>query len=589
VVELQEEVWLQGRPIVPGIAFGPPFLLNRVYSQQKRSIQTPLVVEEEIQRFFHAVTESQKELRTLADKLRSKGFCQEADLVNLHLHMAGDPALCSEIEAMIRQSGQRAERVVEEMVEQLRKRFEELPDPAFRERFEDVEGVCHRILSVLETDIKGGVNVSIPSQSILFARTLTASVAAELSVHGVNAIVTMHGGSMSHTAIVARARGIPYVTDIELSDSLDPEDAVIVDGATGVVILRPTEETISRYENLKTAHEIQMQQSSLSARLESTTKDGAKISLFANVSRVHEIYQISPYGLSGVGLYRTEYLVLEKKRFPSEQEQTEAYAEMVKAAEGKPVVIRVFDFGSDKGWDEVMGVIPAIHCGCRAISLLLEHPPIFRAHLRSIIRAAKYGKISVLFPMISSIGELNRCLVLLREAWESLSDECTLSFPRVGAMIELPVLAFSIASLQGKVDFISVGTNDLIQYALAIDRSNTMSCDHRVSCHPGFLQLLRLIVQDSQKVDLSLCLCGELASDPLFIPLLIGLGIRQLSITPRLAPMVKHVLRSFTTEQAEQLCHSVFQKSSAQEIYQALQAFQTRLGIPVRNMNYKHI
>lgn len=577
-VQQTDEVWLQGRAIVPGIALGIPFLLPYTTEIESVTESGCLSVEDEILRFYQAVSQSQKELAELADKLRSKQFRQEADLVDAHLQMAGDPLLCREIETTIRQTGKRAEIVVEEIVNRLRKRFDEMPDPSFRERFEDVEGVCHRILSVLDTASKRNSEIPIPTQAVLFAKMVTASVAAEVSVHGVEAIVTTHGGSMSHTAIVARARGIPYVTDIEIGKvgSIKHGEAVIVDGSSGVVILRPREETIRRYTGMKNASDEQVMKSRSSVCQETTTKDGVAISLFANVSRVHEVCQLAHFGLDGVGLYRTEYLVLERKRFPSEQEQTDAYTDMVKSAEGRPVVIRVFDFGSDKGWDEVIGVIPTINQGRRAISLLLEHPPLFLAQLRSIIRASVHGKISVLFPMISSIDELDRCLLLLREAWLTVCGEAHPPFPRAGAMIELPALAFRAASLVGKVDFVSVGTNDLMQYALAVDRSNSAPSDHRLPCHPGLVHLLNIVVQEFQNVDIPLCLCGEMASDPLFVPLLVGLGIRQLSITPRLAPDVKRIVHSFTIHDSEELAKSVLAATSVQEIHSHLQSWLSK-------------
>lgn len=578
-----EEVWLQGRAVVPGIALGLPFLLSSPTREAEKKDDVPATtVEEEIQRFYQAVAQSQKELAELAEKLRSKQFRQEADLVDAHLQMAGDPLLCREIETTIRQTGKRAEWVVEEIVGRLRRRFEEMPDPSFRERFEDVEGVCHRILSVLDAASKQTSQVSIPTQAVLFAKTVTASVAAEVSVHGVGAIVTTHGGATSHTAIVARARGIPYVTDIEIGKvgNLKNGEAVIVDGSSGVVILRPKDETVRRYTSLKDTHDAQLQENRNAVCPDTTTKDGVPISLYANVSRVPEACQLPLYGLDGIGLYRTEYLVLERKRFPSEQEQTDAYTDMVKTAEGRPVVIRVFDFGSDKGWDEVIGIIPTINQGRRAISLLLEHPPLFLAQLRSIIRASVHGKVSVLFPMISSIEELDRCLLLLREAWLTVCGEAHPPFPQAGTMIELPALAFRASSLVGKVDFVSIGTNDLMQYALGIDRSNSAPSDHRLPCHPGFVQLLKIIVQEFQEVEMPICLCGEMASDPLFIPLLVGFGIRQLSITPRLAPAVKQVLQSYTLEETEEIAHSVLSSTSTQEIHSFLQSRSAKMYFP---------
>jgi phosphotransferase system enzyme I (PtsI) len=579
VTEGSEEIWLRGRAIVPGVAIGSPFLLTQIcVGKEERARVRTVSVEDEVQRFLQAVAQSQEELRVLSEKLRDEGFRQEADLVDSHVQMAGDPTLCQEIETVIRQTERRAECVVEEMVEKLRIRFEKLPDAIFRQRFEDVEGVCHRILSVLETGLKGPSQIEIPRDAILFAKTVTAPIAAEVSVNGVGAIVTSHGGSMSHTAIVARARGIPYITDIEMSNvgGISAQDAVIVDGSSGVVIFRPKEETIKNYTRLKKAHEIHFTDSSLALRRETRTKDGTRITLLGNVSGVQDVRQLSKFGLDGVGLYRTEYLVLERRRFPSEQEQTEAYLEMAKAAEGKPIVIRVFDFGSDKCWDEVAGVIPAIKQGRRATSLLLDHPQIFLAHLRAIVRACTQPQVSILFPMIASVEELDRALRLLRDAWLAARSEHRLLYPKVGAMIELPSVAFSTAKLAAKLDFISIGTNDLVQYSLAVDRSSNAFFDHRLAFHPGLLHLLKLIVDEGKKANVPVCLCGEMASDPLFVPFLLGLGIRQLSIAPRLAPVVQDALQMFSVAEAEQIAKKVLACSSAENIFSFLQEMHSK-------------
>jgi phosphotransferase system enzyme I (PtsI) len=427
----------------------------------------------------------------------------------MHLQMTVDPALCQEVEHTIVQKQQRAENGVAEVIEKFRLRFEKIPDTAIRQRFEDVESVCLRILSFLTSPEKKGLQ--IPTAAILFAKTVTASIVAEMSVNGIGAIVTTHGGAMSHTAIVAKARGIPYVTAIQ-GESLRESSSgasVIVDGLAGLVILMPTADTARRYKALKEAHEACFQNNAEKLMVGGLTKDGCRVSVMANVSGVNDVRQIPSFGLDGVGLYRTEYQVLERRRFPTEHEQTNAYSEMVKAAECRPVVIRVFDFGSDKGWEEVVSAFPALEQGQRTIDLLLENPQLFLAHLRSIIRASAHGSLSILFPMISSVGELDRCLQMLRQAHEMVRREIAALRPlRVGAMMELPSLAFRTSSLAGKVDFLSIGTNDLIQYSLAVDRSNSASFDPRLSYHPGLLRLLRFIVQESSVVRIPVCLCG---------------------------------------------------------------------------------
>ena len=568
-----EEIWLQGRAVVPGVAIGSLFLLpNPSLSFRENSEDSPISVKNEIQRFSLAVAESQAELRSLFEKLKKRGFRQEADIVDMHLQMTVDPALCQEIENSIVQNEQRAEKGITEVLERFRFRFEKIPDAIIRRRFEDVEGVCLRILSFLTSPSKE--RVQIPPQAILFATTVTASIVAEMGVNGVCAIVTTHGGAMSHTAIVAKARGIPYVTDIQGASFRDSFSgaSVIVDGLAGIVILRPTHNTAHRYNVLKEAHEAYFRKNAEKPLIGGFTKDGTRVSIMANVSGVDDVRQISLLGLDGVGLYRTEYQVLERRRFPTEREQTEAYSEMVKAAENRPVVIRVFDFGSDKGWEEAASAFPTLEKGQRTIDLLLENPQLFLSHLRAIIRSSVHGPLSILFPMISSLEELDRCIQMFLKAQEEVREEGPLSQLRIGVMVELPTLAFYTSSLAGKVDFLSIGTNDLIQYSLAVDRSNSASFDPRLSYHPGLLRLLRFIVHESCAIQMPVCLCGEMASDPLLIPFLVGLGIKELSIAPRLSPMVKHVLRSFTIEEAKAIANTVLSFPSAHETYAFLRA-----------------
>jgi phosphoenolpyruvate-protein phosphotransferase (PTS system enzyme I) len=568
-----EEIWLQGRAVVPGVAIGSLFFLPELSLPFREDpSESPICVTQEIRRFTQAVAESQAELRFLFEKLKKEGFCQEADIVDMHLQMTVDPSLCEEVEHTIFRKEQRAENGVAEVMEKLRLRFEKIPDATIRQRFEDVESVCLRILSFLTSPSKEALR--IPSLAILFAKTVTPTVVAEMSVNGIGAIVTTHGGAMSHTAIVAKARGIPYVTDIQCGNFRDSFSgaSVVVDGLAGLVIVCPTNETMRRYKALKESHDAYFRGNVEKPVKGGLSKDGCRISLMANVSGVNDVRQLSAFGLDGVGLYRTEYQVLERRRFPTEREQTDAYSEMVKAADNKPVVIRVFDFGSDKGWEEVSSAFPTLAQGQRTIDLLLQNPDLFLAHLRAIIRSSVYGRLSIMFPMITSIEELERCLDMVGVARGMVQKEHPIKRIRVGAMVEIPSLAFRTESLGGKIDFISIGTNDLIQYSLAVDRSNGASFDARLSYHPGLLRLLGFIVQESGKVKIPVCLCGEMASDPLLIPFLVGLGIKELSIAPRLSPMVKHVLQSFSIQEMEHIANSVLSFTSAQEAYAFLRA-----------------
>lgn len=565
-VSASEERWLQGRAVVPGIAFGSLYVLPEFSkSSLEKSEPVPVSIEHEISRFSVALAESQTELQMLRNRLNGEGFCQEADLVDTHLLLTSDPELVLAVKDHIRERRVRADSAVKGVMEQLRARFHTIEHSFFRQRFEDIEGVCFRLLGLLSADETPAV--SIPPQAVLFAKTVTAPVVVEVSNNGLGAIVTTNGGAMSHTAIVAKARGIPYVTNIQSSSFHEHRsgNSVIVDGLAGLVIVCPTKETIRKYKILKKSHETSFQRTI--GCIGGRTKDGVHVRLFGNVSGSKDTGQLDQFGLEGVGLYRTEYQLLDRRRFPTEDEQAETYSEMVSAAQGKPVVIRVFDFGSDKAWDEVSGTLPEINRGGRTVGLLLNHKKIFLSQLRAIIRASAHGPVSILFPMISSLEEIDRCLELFHEACAMAS----LPPPRVGAMIELPSLALRTRELAAKVDFLSVGTNDLTQYVLAVDRSNTASFDPLLSFHPGLLRILHYIAVESIAAHRPLCLCGEMATDPLLIPFLIGIGIKELSIAPRMAPMVRHVIQAFTVEETRSIAATVLSASSVHEIYSFLQ------------------
>lgn len=565
-----EELCLQGRTIVSGVAIGIPFFLK--YHQVAPSCpqgEEPVFSEEEIVRFRRAVIKNKEELRGLSLRLFEAGFLQEADLVESHIQLASDPVFIKEVEDVIRRTGKNAEHALGEVIDIFRARFKDLPSSYFRQRFEDVEGVCDGFLSILSKELGGLPSVNNPHEVILCARSVTTPVAAQVSIEGIGAIVTSCGGAMSHTAIVAKSKGIPYVTDIDMValEKGSGGERIIVDGTTGKIILRPKQKTLSNYRSVKSFHGRCFHEESLAICSNATTKDGYPIQVFANIAKSNDMSQVSQYMLDGVGLYRTEYQVLEKRRFPTEEEQERVYSEMAKASAGLPFIIRVFDFGSDKGWNEILGEVLGFSQSKRALSILLDNPHILYTQVRAIMRASRFGMLSILFPMVSTKDELDRCLEVVEAAYKDVSKEISIAFPKIGAMIETPSIIFRTAEVAKRVDFLSLGTNDLIQYALAIDRSNATVFDYRITFHPGLLFLLQLVVEESIRAKIPLCICGEMAADPLLVPFLVGLGISQLSMAPRLSPMVRKVLEAFTLQEMKDVAKKVLGVQSAQEAY----------------------
>lgn len=574
------EIWLQGQAVVSGIAIGMPFFLRQFCSKEVSHNQHSSA--HELEQFQRAVAQNQTELQKLSQELFSAGLLQEADLVEGSLFLATDPVFLDQVEERIRSHGKKAIQAIEEVRSDFRARFKTLPNPYLQQRFEDVDGVCDRLIALLDADNSAEASLKISADAILCAQSVTAPLAAQVSVNGIGAIVTMCGGAMSHTAIVARSRGIPYISDIDIHSVKNAAKygPIIVDGMAGVVILRPREETLKRYLELKIdSSRSQLPEHFKSHEITGVTKDGVQIKILANVSKETDIYQIPQYTLDGVGLYRTEYQVLEKCRFPSEEEQFKVYAEMVQASRGRPLVIRVFDFGSDKGWEEIFTEIPEEIRQKRALSLLLECPDIFRTQLRAVLKASRLGPLSILFPMVTSLIELDRSLDLLQEVYHEVSQEGSLRFPEIGAMLEIPSILFHTQEIARRVDFLSLGTNDLTQYALAVDRSNSAAFDYRISFHPGLMHLIWHAVKESEAANVPLCICGEMASDPLLVPFLVGLGVTKLSMAPRFAPMVRNVLQSFTRKEMKEIAEKVLVANSAQEIYVILRTFYALVNV----------
>ena len=575
------EIWLQGRAVASGFAIGMPFFLKPTVSSRVREKDpTHFDVYTELQHFREAVSLNQSELQELSQKLMASGFTQEADVVEGSFFLASDPLFLDLIEAKIRGEEKSALHAIGEVKQDLKQWFCDLEDPYISQRFEDINGVCDRLSALLASDNPGKVPSKISTDAILCAHSVTAPLAAQVSVNGIGAIVTACGGSMSHTAIIAKSKGIPYVADVDVASvkGISPHEPIIVDGLAGIVILRPNDDTLRRYMDLKVAYGKTSCEVLAPSHVEGATKDGHHVSLLANVAKENDIYQISQYALDGVGLYRTEYQILEKGSIPSEEEQFEIYSGMVRASHGRPLVIRVFDFGSDKGWEEVFEKIPDAIQGKRSLALLLACPELFRTQLRAIMRASRIGPLSLLLPMVSSAEELNHCLDVIQDVFREVSKEGAVQFPRIGAMLEMPSVLFHVHALARKVDFFSLGTNDLIQYAFAVDRSNSASFDYRVSFHPGLMHLIHHVVKASLLEKVPLCVCGEMASEPLLVPFLIGLGVRELSMAPRLAPHVRKVLASFTLKEMEEITKKVLEAQSAQEVYIILRSYYAMVG-----------
>lgn len=565
----KQEIRLKGVPICRGIAIGKPFFFHIVedkipsYSIEKENI------EKEIQRYHQAIAKTRDDIIRLKKQLEEEHVVEGVQILEAELQMMQDPILIEDIEDEIRIRNLNAEIIFHETIFRLQKRFELITDPIFCERFKDIQDIARRVLSYL----LGRISVSlrdIPPESIVFAQELTTADIAEANHTSVIAFVSHFGGTTSHAAIVAKAKGIPYVTSIEYECLESFKDSyLILDGRTGEIIVNPDESTLEIYQKLNDQlkeHHLKLQQMQ---HLEPETHDGLKIILSANIETPSEIEMLPRYGGYGVGLFRSEYAFESEKKFPSEEDQFALYKNVVRQMNGQPIVIRTFDVGGDKFLgNQLIAVESNPYLGCRAIRFLLKECELFKIQLRAILRASVEGNVSIMFPMISSLQELIEAKSVIHQVRQELSLEYD-NIPdhiRIGCMIEVPSAALISDLLAKECDFLSIGTNDLIQYALAVDRGNHLLSSLYAPTHPGVLRLIKLIVYEAGRHNTPVTVCGEMAADPRFTSLLVGLGVRHLSLAGRYIPTVKNTLRNMSLIQAEKLAQKALTLGTAQEV-----------------------
>ncbi|MBS0656485.1 MAG: phosphoenolpyruvate--protein phosphotransferase [Verrucomicrobia bacterium] len=569
------EICLEGNALSRGIAIGVPFIVDNLDEKVAEIALAPELIEKEVERYRAALKDARADLSQLKSQLELEGIKDGASVLESHVQLTDDPLLNIKIEEEIAASGKNAEFVLSKVMQRYSKRFQKIADPFFQQRFEIVQDIYKRLLDHLRKSKRDFLS-EIPAGSVVFAPTITPSCAAEANRQSVAAFVTQYGGAMSHMAIVAKAKGIPYVANVDftaLSKKMRKNSMVIVDGLLGKIIIHPTEKTLQEYRQLKAYLQIQFDELRNYCALPSTTTDGVRIRLSANVEISDDFTLLQQYGAEGVGLFRSEYLVLGRGCFPGEEEQYEVYKSLIDHIKGCPVVIRTFDIGMDKvvsGLPVSKEQNPAL--GARAIRFLLKEKEIFQTQVRAILRAAVHGDVRILFPMVSSVSELREAKELVYRAYDALIKE-GVGVPRtiqLGCMVEVPSAAMIADLLARECDFLSIGTNDLIQYALAIDRMHHSANDLYSSTHPGVIRLVRVIVQQAQHENVPVCICGEIASDPRFVPLLIGLGITELSVASRFLPLIKHVVRHTNRKEVAKLAAYILTLKTAAEIQAVL-------------------
>jgi len=567
-MQLAGEVILRGSPICRGIAIGKPFFLNRdevaVFERTIAATRT----DREIERYFDALSRSKQDIKRLQKQLEIESALEGILILEAQLEMLQDPLLTTEIEKEVKKNKKNIEFIFQQAIFKYRERFRALNDDFFADRFQDLQDLARRVFSYLHQS--GHLSLDdVPPHSIVCAMELTASDAASAHHISVSGFVTEEGGATTHAAIVARAKGIPYVANVSLEAIREyAQNSIIVDGRTGEVFLNPMEETLREYEELQKCMQRQVAILQEVTKWPAETFDGYPVRLCANLDMAHDVDLIHDLGGGGIGLFRSEYILLPHNPIPVEEEQFQIYSRLIERMKGLPVVIRTFDFGGDKrSPHSVFSDTGQGFGGCRASRFLLREQELFKAQLRAILRASQVGNVSILFPMIATLSEWRTAKKMLEEVRQELG----LFHPvRVGCMIEVPSAALTVDHLARECDFLSVGTNDLVQYALAVDRRDYTLSEFYEPTDPSVVRLIKLITSEADKAQIPVSICGEIAADPRFTALLLGLGIQELSVAPRYLPIIKNAVRRTGIVDAVQLAEKALAMRTAAEVLDLL-------------------
>ncbi|MFN9374915.1 MAG: phosphoenolpyruvate--protein phosphotransferase [Planctomycetaceae bacterium] len=548
----------RGIAVSPGVAMGPALVLgSEGFRVPKRMVEVD-AVDSEVQRFRAALEESVQEILFHEQLAAARLGPHYGAIFAAHRELARDPKLSTEIERLIRERNFSPEFACSRVLRQHARTLQNLGDRYFAERANDLFDLEKRILRHLLGEPREEP-MQLNQPALLLAHNLTPSETANLDRRFVLGFSTEVGGKSSHTAILAGALGLPAVVGVgPFLANVAGGETVIIDGNDGLVIIDPDEETVARYRDADA------RQKSVAIRLKSLgplkaeTLDGVEIKLFGNIEFPSEVDHCVQCGAAGIGLYRTEFLYLDGGCEPTEQQHYEAYCRVAKAFPGRPVVIRTLDLGAEKFPDSMQQVIeasPNPTLGLRSLRLTLQNLPMFKTQLRAILRAASQGDIRIMFPLVSTLLELRQAKWILADVSEDLQEEGIEHNPRipVGMMVEVPSAAILADEFAREVDFFSIGTNDLIQYTLGVDRANPAVSHLYSSADPSVCRLIRQVVAAAERHQVAVSVCGQMSSDCLFTALLVGMGLRELSVSPNSILEVKQAVRSMTITQAREI------------------------------------
>jgi len=581
---------IKGIPVSPGIVIGRIHVLNDAKGRRiPKRIIAPDAVEAEISRFDKARDASIAELMSVHATAVEEMGEETAKIFLFHIGALSDRALVEPIRAMIAEEHASAEHAVSKVFRAWTEKFASRKEAAFRTKVNDLEDLADRLLGQLTPGV-GKVTASFTEPCIVAARDLTPSQTASFERSKVLAMATDLGGPTSHTAIVARALNLPAVVGCRRLTFLATDgEQIIIDGDRGRIVLDPDEETINEYRARITQRESFVLSLKESADLPAITTDGTEIELLGNIEFPEEARAVLELGGVGVGLYRTEFLYLTGDSEPTEEDHYQAYKRCIDVLDGKPLTIRTVDLGADK-YTQQRAEFPERNpfLGLRSIRYCLANMPMFKTQLRALLRASAHGPVKIMFPLITTLHEFRQARHLLNDAMEDLEE---LGIPHdrnlpVGMMVEVPSAAIMADSFAREADFFSIGTNDLVQYTLAVDRTNEQVAALYMPTHPAVIKLIRDVARAGKRRNIPVSCCGESAGEPIYAVLLLGLGLRTLSLTASSIPALKQVVRMVSIQQCEEIAKKAISIDSETEIAAYIRD-QVRTLVPEAFRNFQ--
>ena len=573
----KKNVIYKGIGVSDGIAVGPLIRYETELLLQKGIKIAGTVIEEQKKQAETAMTDARTELKRMCSEKQKCDEKLSKELLEIQIELTEDPMLVDKIEDLIEQEYYPADDAILEATEQIALLFEQMDDEYYRSRAADIRDIGQRMTGHAR-GIAGRGAVELSEPAVIYAREITPSEAAHMDKSKLLGFVTERGSPTSHSAILARMLGIPSIVGV-IIPLQETADMVVIDGKSGILYVNPSREQITE---AKEKQSIQIQEQKRLERFKEISacmRSGEKIEAFINISQSDEADNVFTVGADGVGLFRTEFLFMEADELPNEEKQAAAYCDVLKRLNGYPAIIRTLDVGGDKQIDGLS--LPEEEnpfLGCRAIRLCLSKPDVFKVQLRAILRASCMGTLKLMFPMISSIEELLAAKELLLECARELEQEgVAYKMPKIGIMVEVPAVAAAIELYIDSVDFISIGTNDLCQYALAADRMNpatTHLCDY---FNPAVLRLIYHTIQTADHAQTEVSMCGEMAADPLAVPLLLSMGLRRFSMNANAILEFKDIVSDMDNKICDKLLSDIWKMNNAKEIRNYLENIKNYL------------